>query len=142
MSIPDCPLCEELELGEHILKKWDNFLLIFNRYPYTAGHLMILPQEHISTLDDLTPTQRAELIEAINETEQVLLKVLNLNSINVGINHGEWSGASIPDHLHVHIVPRYPNDVGFYELLYCKVPERNAKINKAISNAYKRPKVF
>jgi ATP adenylyltransferase len=136
MSETVCPLCEELGLQEHVLKRWDNFVLIFNRYPYAAGHLMVISQDHIGTLNKLTSAQRAELIDAINETEQVLFKALNIESTNIGINHGVWSGASIPEHLHVHIVPRYPNDIGFSELLFRMVPDRNIKINRAIKKAF------
>ena len=136
MSDTVCPLCEEIDKDEHILKYWDNFILIFNRYPYTPGHLMVIPRKHSNSLNDLTPIQRSELIEAINDTEQTLFKVLNISSTNIGVNHGVWSGASIPEHLHIHIVPRFPNDVGFYGLLYGKVPERNMEINRVIKQAY------
>ena len=120
-----CPLCKELVISEQVLKKWNHFAVVFNRYPYIAGHLMVIALEHKSTLNDLTREERAELIEVINETQQRLMSAMDTDSTNVGINSGEWSGASIPDHFHVHIVPRGPNDVGFYNLLCRQTPARN-----------------
>lgn len=149
-----CPLCVELTSDElfskraqkgvfiadektNVLQRTQHFAVIFNRYPYKAGHLMVVALDHIPTISDLTPTTRAELMEIVNTTQEILLKTLNCDSINIGINQGKWSGASIPEHLHVHLVPRYPNDTGFYTVLAGDVPKRAYEVNAKIISAFK-----
>lgn len=139
MSNPDCPLCVELQSEEHVLRRWENFSLIFNRYPYVAGHLMLISNTHLSTIDQFNPQQRFELIEALNEAEQTLLKTLEIESTNIGLNRGPDSGASIPDHLHIHIVPRYPRDVGFFHLFSNQIQDRTKERNSKLRTAFGRP---
>ncbi|MCE7920588.1 MAG: HIT domain-containing protein [Chloroflexi bacterium CFX1] len=90
-----------------------NAYVILNRYPYASGHLMALPFEHISTLEELTPETRAEMMELTSRCTTVLRKIYRTHSFNVGINMGEAAGAGVLGHIHIHIVPRWAGDTNF-----------------------------
>jgi ATP adenylyltransferase len=112
-----CVFCQALE-GEDgaenlIVFRGKTSFVILNRYPYTSGHIMVLPFVHVRRLIDLDPETRAELIELTTKGTQVLEKIYQPQGFNVGINLGEAGGAGIEDHIHVHIVPRGTGDSNF-----------------------------
>lgn len=87
--------------------------VILNRYPYTSGHLMIVPYQHCSALEDLEPGTRAELMELAAQAVQTLTAEYHPQGFNLGMNIGEIAGAGIADHIHLHIVPRWGGDTSF-----------------------------
>jgi len=89
--------------------------VLLNRYPYTNGHLLVAPGEHLADLCDLTAASRGDLIELVNLAELVLRAVFNPQGINIGINLGRCAGAGLPGHLHVHVVPRWSGDTNFMQ---------------------------
>lgn len=109
----ECALCNELKNDVNIIKRFDNCFVMFNRYPYLPGHVMIVPYEAKPMLNDYSLDVQHELIEVIGLTQKKLMTVLNIQSCNTGINTGPDSGASIPNHLHIHIVPRIIHDMNF-----------------------------
>lgn len=92
-------------------------ILMLNRFPYTNGHLLAAPREHLADLTDLSPPQRAGLFELVTLGEQLLRNALNPQGINIGINLGRCAGAGLPGHLHAHIVPRWNGDVNFMHVV-------------------------
>jgi ATP adenylyltransferase len=87
--------------------------VILNRYPYTSGHLMIVPNEHVSSLQKLTVETRSELMELAARSLQILNDEYHPQGYNLGMNLGEVAGAGIADHVHLHIVPRWSGDTNF-----------------------------
>jgi ATP adenylyltransferase len=92
-------------------------LILMNRYPYTTGHLLVIPADHLGDLLDLTPPQRAALMELTAMAERLIRAVLNPQGINIGINIGRCAGAGLPGHLHVHLVPRWGGDTNFMHVV-------------------------
>ena len=101
------------DLANLIVKRGKDCFAILNRYPYTSGHLMVVPFAHVSSIELLTPEVRAELFEMVNHAIGVLREVYHPDGFNVGINMGEAAGAGIAEHAHVHIVPRWAGDTSF-----------------------------
>jgi len=81
--------------------------LFMNLYPYQKGHLLLIPKSHVKTLSELSYKERIELIEIISAAPNIIKKTLHAEGVNVGINIGKIAGASKPDHVHIHIIPRY-----------------------------------
>lgn len=90
---------------------------MMNRYPYNAGHLLILPLKHTAALSDLTPAARAQLMELTHHCTEILKKVLDAHGVNIGMNLGKAAGAGLPSHLHMHVLPRWRGDTNFLPLL-------------------------
>jgi ATP adenylyltransferase len=113
-----CVFCQALEQttdGEDnlIVARGEHGFVILNRFPYTSGHLMILPYLHVPRLEDLDPETRAEMMELLTKGTQVLQQVYTPQGFNIGINIGEAAGAGIEEHIHLHIVPRWSGDTNF-----------------------------
>jgi len=87
--------------------------VILNRYPYTSGHLMVIPFTHVSNLEELDFETRAEMMELTSRCTTVLREIYRTQSFNVGINIGEAAGAGVLGHVHIHIVPRWAGDTNF-----------------------------
>ncbi len=88
-------------------------LIILNRYPYTNGHLLVTPHQHLGDLTDLTAAQRTDFIELTALAEQIVRLAYNPQGMNMGINIGRCAGAGLPGHLHMHILPRWGGDTNF-----------------------------
>ena len=87
--------------------------VILNLYPYTSGHLMVVPFEHKSNLEELDPETRAEIMELASKSMTVLRNIYKPQAFNMGANIGEAAGAGVPGHVHIHIVPRWNGDTNF-----------------------------
>lgn len=90
--------------------------LILNRYPYNAGHLLAVPFRAAADITDLTPAERADLMDEIILGKQILTAALQPDAFNVGFNLGTAAGGSIP-HLHAHLVPRWTGDTNFMPVI-------------------------
>jgi len=88
-------------------------LVMMNKYPYINGHLLVAPIKHISTLAGLTVEEMGDLLNIVNQSIEVLKKVMKPDGFNVGLNLGTVAGAGIEPHLHFHIVPRWNGDINF-----------------------------
>jgi ATP adenylyltransferase len=100
-----------------VLLRRKNSFLIMNRYPYTVGHLMAVPYRKVGELRDLGENEIAELFSLVVRGQELLRQVVKAEGFNIGINVGECAGAGIPDHLHIHLVPRWSGDTNFMPML-------------------------
>lgn len=116
-----CIFCDELlkpDGSENlIVARGVQSFLILNRYPYTSGHLMIVPYEHKASLEELDASVRSDMMEMIVIAMQVLRSEYQAQGFNIGLNVGEVAGAGIQAHTHMHIVPRWGGDTNFMSTL-------------------------
>lgn len=96
-----------------VVMRGEHSFVILNKFPYTSGHLMIVPLEHHATLEELTPAARAEMMELVSTFTTLLRRIYNPEGFNIGINVGRAAGAGVPGHVHIHIVPRWLGDTNF-----------------------------
>ena len=117
----DCFFCHELALQDDtenlIIQRGKNVFALLNRFPYTTGHIMVVPYKHISSLDLLDVQTRGELIELTSHTMDVLKRVYKPDGFNVGANIGSAAGAGVAGHVHIHIVARWVGDTNFMSTL-------------------------
>ncbi len=112
-----CVFCHVLEVTDSsenlIVYRGERAYAIINRYPYTSGHVMIVPYAHEAKLEDLDQETRAEMMELTSSGAQILEALYKPQGFNIGINLGEAGGAGIEEHIHIHIVPRWVGDTNF-----------------------------
>ena len=119
----NCPFCskfsmqEDMEKTHLILKKFEHCCVMLNQYPYSAGHLLIIPFNHVPDISLLAKHERSELMEATNACMVTLDKLFACDGINIGINKGKASGGSVQEHVHIHLLPRYIGDTNFLATL-------------------------
>lgn len=141
----DCFLCSYRESDDDeenlVLWRGRRSFAVLNRFPYTGGHSMVAPLDHVASLDDLDSQTMLEIMEMIRELRTLLAHALNAEGFNVGMNIGRCAGAGLPGHLHVHIVPRWRGDTNFMsvfgkvhviptslELLYAQLREASEEL--------------
>jgi ATP adenylyltransferase len=90
---------------------------LLNRYPYTGGHLMVVPYKQTPDLDGLTDEELGDLMKLTRRCQHALTKVMKPDGFNIGVNLGLCAGAGIREHVHVHLVPRWNGDTNFMPVL-------------------------
>jgi ATP adenylyltransferase len=112
-----CILCqkpvENKDVENYVLYRGQKNFVILNSYPYNPGHLMVAPYRHVASLEELTKEELHEHFEMVSLSVRVLRRVFKPGGFNIGINAGRVAGAGIDDHIHTHIVPRWPGDTNF-----------------------------
>ena len=103
-----CPFCQVSEdrvafVGKFLLALWDG-------YPVTEGHLLLVPKRHVATWSDLDEDERTDLVEGINAAQEFLRSRYSLDGFNIGFNEGEAAGQTVP-HFHIHVIPRRIGDM-------------------------------
>lgn len=116
-----CFICEILKEDKDkknlILFRGENAIVLLNKYPYIAGHLMVAPKQHIAEIETIPPATYQEMWQLMSKSIKVLKKSINPEGFNIGINLGKVSGAGLKTHIHIHIVPRWSGDTNFMPIL-------------------------
>lgn len=119
----DCVFCQKLAEGterdaeSYILLRAEHTFAVLNLYPYNNGHLLVLPYEHVSSLEDLSLEVQAEMMHLVSYFSRLMRQAVNPDGFNVGINIGKAAGAGIDDHIHIHLVPRWRGDTNFMPVI-------------------------
>ncbi|NLF49832.1 MAG: HIT domain-containing protein [Leptolinea sp.] len=112
-----CIFCDALQSPDNpenlIVYRGEKSFVILNRYPYTNGHLMVVPIAHIPSIELLEQETCIELMQLITTSIKVLRSVYTPEGFNVGTNIGDVAGAGVASHVHFHIVPRWAGDTNF-----------------------------
>jgi len=124
LAEPDegCFLCRARDAADRdaenlLLWRAAGCLTVMNRFPYTAGHLLIAPNDHIGRLADLSGDVLGAMMHLARDAVAVLEHVVGAEGFNVGINLGHCAGAGLPGHVHLHVVPRWRGDTNFMGVL-------------------------
>ncbi|HVN16791.1 MAG TPA: HIT domain-containing protein [Anaerolineales bacterium] len=113
-----CKMQAQADSAENLIAlRGEHAFVILNRYPYTSGHLMVVPFEHCPNLEELDSTTRAEMMELTARCTKILREIYHTESFNIGANIGEAAGAGVKEHVHIHIVPRWVGDTNFMSTL-------------------------
>ena len=113
-----CSALEKEDSAENLIAlRGERAFVILNRYPYTSGHLMVVPFDHQANLEQLDPETRAEMMELTTRCMAVLRNIYHPQAYNMGANIGEAAGAGVKSHVHIHIVPRWAGDTNFMSIL-------------------------
>lgn len=112
---PECQIIENQRLDEQNFVLWRgaSSLIVLNKKPFNAGHLLIIPINHTNSLLDLKKEQKQVLFEQIDRSIQILQECSNPEGFNVGTNFGKASGAKNPEHFSIEIIPRWTGDANF-----------------------------
>jgi len=112
-----CVFCikaaEEQDEENLVLYRGRFCYVLLNLYPYTNGHLMICPYEHIAMLDELNEEAASELMALTQRSVRAIRATYKPHGINAGLNLGECAGAGVVGHLHMHVLPRWAGDANF-----------------------------
>ena len=114
---PQCPFCHRENQADDrkalIVHRARHCLIMLNAFPYTSGHVMIIPYQHLDTLDKLPAAAAQEMIALAQRMESVLRSLYHPDGINLGMNIGAAAGAGVAGHIHLHVLPRWIADSNF-----------------------------
>ena len=119
-ELPGCPLCAEAagEVEDSlVVHRGKSAFALLNKYPYSSGHLMLAPYEHVGELEQLDDETALELHHLGLESLAALRTLYRPAGFNLGCNIGRAAGAGIPEHVHLHVVPRWGGDTSFMPVL-------------------------
>ena len=113
----ECVLCAAARTGDDassfVVHRAEHSYVILNRYPYTSGHLMVVPYEHVDSLELLGTGTLTEMMLLARDAERHLRAVYHPEGLNIGMNLGRAAGAGIAAHVHLHVLPRWVGDTNF-----------------------------
>jgi len=96
-----------------VLWRGRHCLAMFNRYPYTNGHMLVAPLAHKAGMSELTDDEMLQIMHFTRDLKHLMRQVMHPEGFNAGMNFGKCAGAGLPGHLHLHLVPRWVGDTNF-----------------------------
>ena len=118
--ISGCIFCDAVKMSDEkarIVHRGTQCFVILNTYPYTPGHVMIVPYAHLDELQKLPPEAATEMMTLAQRMESVLRQLYTPDGINLGMNIGKAAGAGIAGHIHMHVLPRWVADANFMSVV-------------------------
>lgn len=132
-----CVFCQHIQDTHDekhlILARFEHSVVMCNRYPYNAGHLLIVTRAHVDSLEKLSKQARTECMELANASMIILQGLMRPDGCNVGFNMGKAAGAGMPSHVHMHVLPRWYGDTNFLVTL-----DETKTISVDIGELYKK----
>ena len=144
-KISECVFCEAVKSRDDaktgIVYRGERCFVILNAYPYTPGHVMVVPYAHLDELQKLPREAAREMMDLSQRMESVLRELYHPDGINLGMNIGKAAGAGIAGHIHMHVLPRWVADANFLSVVGETriLPETLDVTWKRISGAMARP---
>jgi ATP adenylyltransferase len=96
-----------------VLGREEQAFVIMNRFPYTNGHVMVVPVRHVGSLEALSGEELSAMMRLVQKMVVIFKKTFNVDGLNIGINVGRAAGAGLEEHIHIHVVPRWFGDTNF-----------------------------
>ncbi len=117
-----CFICEAIEASgcekeRLVVARFEFCIVLLNKFPYNNGHILIAPKKHTGDIYKLQDEEAFEMLKTTRKATNILEKVFKPNGFNIGMNLGRVAGAGLPDHLHIHIVPRWIGDSNFMPII-------------------------
>lgn len=118
--VEGCVFCRKLTADdgvEHVLYRGARAFVVLNRYPYSNGHLMVVPYQHTGGLEYLDDATLLEMMQLVRHALRILRTTQGPEGFNVGVNEGSAAGAGVEEHVHLHIVPRWRGDANYMTVI-------------------------
>lgn len=136
-----CPFCAAPQMTDTdalIVHRGLTSFVLLNLFPYNSGHLLVCPYRHISTYDEATDEEVAEIGALTQRGMRVLKSVSRCHGFNIGMNQGTVAGAGIDAHLHQHIVPRWASDANFFPIIAKTkaLPQLLGEVRQTVADAW------
>jgi ATP adenylyltransferase len=116
-----CFLCDARTTADDraglVVARGGRAFLVLNAYPYASGHLMAAVNSHVGDVESVDPAELADAMGLVQRATRALTREYRADGFNIGINQGRIAGAGVPDHLHIHVVPRWQGDLNFMPVL-------------------------
>ena len=118
---PGCLFCELLKCNDDrqslIVHRGRHCFVVLNAFPYTSGHSMIVPYEHVDRLQTLPSDAATEMMQLTQKLEGILRELYGPDGLNIGMNMGKAAGAGVAGHIHMHVLPRWVADANFMTVI-------------------------
>ena len=118
---PGCIFCDKIAENDdrknYIVYRGEHCFIILNAYPYTSGHVMVVPYAHLDQLVKLPAVAAHEMMDLSQKMEGLLREIYNAEGVNLGMNIGKCAGAGVAGHIHMHVLPRWTADANFVSVV-------------------------
>jgi ATP adenylyltransferase len=133
-----CAIAAGDDDGNRVVEQAELTVTVLNLYPYSSGHLMVVPRRHLADLTELDDGEAAAVMAGAQRAMRALRAALNPDGFNLGVNSGTAAGAGIADHFHLHVVPRWDGDTNFMPVLadVKVIPEHMEQTAAKLRDAY------
>jgi ATP adenylyltransferase len=109
-----CIFCER---RDYVVFEGERCFVMLNAYPYTNGHVMVSPYEHVPSLEEVGDETLLELMQLVKRSQTAIRAAYGPEGFNLGVNQGKVAGAGIEEHVHMHVVPRWGGDTNFMPVI-------------------------